>query len=124
VNYDSFSVGLHLQSQGVKALHPVIMVPGVISTGLESWGTEAESRQYFRKRLWGVSYICSFAFSLSWPPCPSSIQPSGNVSRLKIMPCVEIADSEIFQSWSMMRALVVDKKSWSKLPFEDFSISI
>jgi len=70
VNYDSFSVGLHLQSQGVKALHPVIMIPGVISTGLESWGTEEASRQYFRKRLWG--------------------------------------------SWSMMRALVVDKKSWKR----------
>ncbi|KAF2746864.1 Phospholipid:diacylglycerol acyltransferase [Sporormia fimetaria CBS 119925] len=29
------------------------MIPGVISTGLESWGTEEDSRQYFRKRLWG-----------------------------------------------------------------------
>lgn len=53
VNYDSFSVGLHLRSQGIKAKHPVIMIPGVISTGLESWGTEEKSRQYFRKRLWG-----------------------------------------------------------------------
>lgn len=70
VNYDSFSIGLHLQSQGVRALHPVIMIPGVISTGLESWGTERESIQYFRKRLWG--------------------------------------------SWSMMRALVLDKGSWKK----------
>ncbi|MCJ1285082.1 hypothetical protein MMC26_004420 [Xylographa opegraphella] len=69
-NYDSFSVGLHLQSQGVRALHPVIMVPGVISTGLESWGTEPGSRQYFRKRLWG--------------------------------------------SWSMMRALIMDKASWKR----------
>ncbi|MCJ1307757.1 hypothetical protein MMC25_001405 [Agyrium rufum] len=53
VNYDSFSVGLHLQSQGIAAQHPVIMIPGVISTGLESWGTDEGSRQYFRKRLWG-----------------------------------------------------------------------
>ncbi|KIV96750.1 hypothetical protein PV10_00572 [Exophiala mesophila] len=53
VNYDSFSVGLHLQSQGVTAHHPVIMVPGVISTGLESWSTSSQSRPYFRKRLWG-----------------------------------------------------------------------
>ena len=53
VNYDSFSVGLHLQSQGIKAQHPVIMIPGVISTGLESWSTGESSRQYFRKRLWG-----------------------------------------------------------------------
>ncbi|KAI9815173.1 MAG: hypothetical protein M1832_005575 [Thelocarpon impressellum] len=53
VNYDSFSVGLNLMAQGIQAHHPVVMVPGVISTGLESWGTSAESRPYFRKRLWG-----------------------------------------------------------------------
>ncbi|KAI0150604.1 Lecithin:cholesterol/phospholipid:diacylglycerol acyltransferase [Xylariaceae sp. FL1272] len=29
------------------------MIPGVISTGLESWGTANISRPYFRKRLWG-----------------------------------------------------------------------
>ena len=52
-NYDSFQVGLHLQSQGIKAHHHVIMIPGVISTGLESWSTGEKSRQYFRKRLWG-----------------------------------------------------------------------
>ncbi|KAN0073096.1 Lecithin:cholesterol acyltransferase domain containing protein [Elaphomyces granulatus] len=67
-SYDSFAVGLHLQSQGVQAKHPVVMIPGVISTGLESWGTSSASRQYFRKRLWG--------------------------------------------SWSMMRALVLDKAGW------------
>ncbi|KAF2012236.1 LACT-domain-containing protein [Aaosphaeria arxii CBS 175.79] len=70
VNYDSFAVGLHARSQGIHALHPVIMIPGVISTGLESWGTEEESRPYFRKRLWG--------------------------------------------SWTMMRALVLDKPGWKK----------
>jgi phospholipid:diacylglycerol acyltransferase len=70
VNYDSFAVGLHARSQGISAVHPVIMIPGVISTGLESWGTEGDSRQYFRKRLWG--------------------------------------------SWSMMRALVLDKPSWKR----------
>jgi phospholipid:diacylglycerol acyltransferase len=68
VSYDSFAVGLYLQSQGVQAKHPVVMIPGVISTGLESWGTGSESRQYFRRRLWG--------------------------------------------SWSMMRALVLDKAGW------------
>jgi phospholipid:diacylglycerol acyltransferase len=70
VNYDSFSVGLHARSQGIEAKHPVIMVPGVISTGLESWGTEQQSRAYFRKRLWG--------------------------------------------SWTMMRALVLDKAGWKR----------
>ncbi|KAF2102226.1 LACT-domain-containing protein [Rhizodiscina lignyota] len=53
INYDSFSVGLHAKAEGVQATHPVIMIPGVISTGLESWGTDDQSRQFFRKRLWG-----------------------------------------------------------------------
>jgi phospholipid:diacylglycerol acyltransferase len=70
VNYDSFAVGLQAKSEGVKATHPVIMIPGVISTGLESWSTEEDARSYFRKRLWG--------------------------------------------SWTMMRALVMDKAGWKK----------
>ncbi|KAF2001411.1 phospholipid:diacylglycerol acyltransferas-like protein [Amniculicola lignicola CBS 123094] len=70
VNYDSFAVGMHARSQGITATHPVIMIPGVISTGLESWGVEEASKQYFRKRLWG--------------------------------------------SWTMMRALVLDKQGWKR----------
>jgi phospholipid:diacylglycerol acyltransferase len=70
VNYDSFAIGMHARKQGIRAAHPVIMIPGVISTGLESWSTEEGARQYFRKRLWG--------------------------------------------SWTMMRALVLDKAGWKK----------
>jgi len=32
--------------------HPVILIPGIVSTGLESWGTESVARPFFRKRLW------------------------------------------------------------------------
>ncbi|TFB06864.1 Phospholipid:diacylglycerol acyltransferase [Trichoderma ghanense] len=69
-SYDSFSVGLKARAEGLAAHHPMIMIPGVISTGLESWGTANISRAYFRKRLWG--------------------------------------------SWTMMRALVLDKEVWKK----------
>lgn len=68
--YESFSVGTKARAEGLEAHHPMIMVPGVISTGLESWGTANISRAYFRKRLWG--------------------------------------------SWTMMRALVMDKDVWKK----------
>ncbi|RYP30076.1 hypothetical protein DL767_006427 [Monosporascus sp. MG133] len=68
--YNSFAVGAKARSEGLGVHHPIIMIPGVISTGLESWGTANISRPYFRRRLWG--------------------------------------------SWSMMRALVLDKESWKK----------
>lgn len=69
-SYDAFSVGLKARAEGLDAHHPMIMIPGVISTGLESWGTLNVSRPYFRKRLWG--------------------------------------------SWSMMRALVMEKEVWKQ----------
>jgi phospholipid:diacylglycerol acyltransferase len=68
--YDAFSVGTKAVQEGLHAQYPMVMIPGVISTGLESWGTSNISRPFFRKRLWG--------------------------------------------SWSMMRALVLEKEVWKK----------
>lgn len=53
ISYDAFSTGLALKEEGLGVKHAVVMIPGVISTGLESWGTTELSRPYFRKRLWG-----------------------------------------------------------------------
>ncbi|KAI7867181.1 Lecithin:cholesterol acyltransferase-domain-containing protein [Spinellus fusiger] len=33
---------------------PVVLIPGIVSSGLESWGTSEKSRKYFRKRMWGT----------------------------------------------------------------------
>ncbi|KAG9084870.1 hypothetical protein FS749_004890 [Ceratobasidium sp. UAMH 11750] len=50
-----FRVGFAMKERGLEAEHPVILVPGIVSTGLESWTTSPEYRQYFRKRLWGTT---------------------------------------------------------------------
>ncbi|CAE6486931.1 unnamed protein product [Rhizoctonia solani] len=50
-----FRVGMALKEQGLEATHPVILIPGIVSTGLESWTTSPEYRSYFRKRLWGTT---------------------------------------------------------------------
>ncbi|QSL64502.1 hypothetical protein MERGE_001803 [Pneumocystis wakefieldiae] len=65
-DYEAFFVGNRLREQGYKPhfkysfcfffcliVFSVIIVPGVISTGLESWSTSNCSLPYFRKRLWG-----------------------------------------------------------------------
>ncbi|KAF9419747.1 hypothetical protein BGZ94_009318 [Podila epigama] len=44
------------QEQGYKPKHPVTMIPGIVSTGLESWSTTHNcSQKYFRKRMWGTT---------------------------------------------------------------------
>lgn len=57
----AFAIGKELKKKGQKANHNVIMVPGVVSTGIESWGLEGvdgcPSQQYFRKRLWGSFFM-------------------------------------------------------------------
>lgn len=50
-----FGVGRSLGAQGYTADHPVILIPGIVSTGLESWTTDERSASYFRKRLWGTT---------------------------------------------------------------------
>ncbi|KAF7980834.1 hypothetical protein HWV62_36468 [Athelia sp. TMB] len=48
-----FQVGDALAARGLTAHHPVVLVPGVVSTGLESWSTHADYRPFFRAKLWG-----------------------------------------------------------------------
>lgn len=58
---DSFSVGRRMASEKLSAKDNVVMVPGVISTGIESWGLSTDgdcpSINHFRKRLWGSFYM-------------------------------------------------------------------
>ena len=59
---ESFSVGKRmLAKHNLTSNYNVVMVPGVISTGIESWnlqGTEdCPSIGHFRKRLWGSFYM-------------------------------------------------------------------
>lgn len=62
VSADSFSVGLRLKRElNLTAKNNVVMVPGIVSTGLELWSVTADgdcpSLQHFRKRLWGSYYM-------------------------------------------------------------------
>ncbi|UZJ56317.1 hypothetical protein CBS101457_005637 [Exobasidium rhododendri] len=50
-----FKVGRKLHQEGLRSEFPVILVPGIVSTGLESWSTDEEAGGYFRKRIWGTT---------------------------------------------------------------------
>lgn len=48
------SPGMILKNKGAKAHFPVVLVPGIISTGLELWEGKECARYLFRQRLWGT----------------------------------------------------------------------
>ncbi|KAI8981565.1 Lecithin:cholesterol acyltransferase-domain-containing protein [Pilobolus umbonatus] len=56
LNDHSFMPALALRDHmNLKPHFPVVIIPGIISTGLESWGTSDKSRKFFRKRMWGTT---------------------------------------------------------------------
>lgn len=58
---NDFAVGMNLYDEGYRPKHPVIMVPGVISSALENWGLhgteECPSKAHYRKQMWGGFYM-------------------------------------------------------------------
>ncbi|PPQ89734.1 hypothetical protein CVT25_014135 [Psilocybe cyanescens] len=48
-----FQVGEAMKARGLSAEHPMVLIPGIVSTGLESWSTAPAYRPFFREKLWG-----------------------------------------------------------------------
>jgi hypothetical protein len=40
--------------KGLRAHHPVILIPGFVTSGLELWAGQPCAETYFRQRLWGT----------------------------------------------------------------------
>lgn len=43
-----------VRSLGYEPRHPVVMLPGIVTTGLELWQGEPCAQSYFRQRVWGT----------------------------------------------------------------------
>ncbi|GAA5898770.1 hypothetical protein JCM5296_006713 [Sporobolomyces johnsonii] len=48
----SFEVGRDAKNRGLHKKHAVVLVPGIVSSGLESWSTTPDAANFFRKRIW------------------------------------------------------------------------
>ncbi|KAI5666503.1 hypothetical protein M9H77_16356 [Catharanthus roseus] len=61
------SPGTRLRREGLTPLHPVVLVPGIVTGGLELWEGKPCSEGLFRKRLWGGgSFTEIFKRPLCW----------------------------------------------------------
>ncbi|GMP88688.1 hypothetical protein CsSME_00040583 [Camellia sinensis var. sinensis] len=58
--------GARLKREGLTALHPVVLVPGIVTGGLELWEGKPCSEGLFRKRLWAGSFSEIFKRPLCW----------------------------------------------------------
>jgi len=60
-------VGVRMARMGYFVNSPVVMIPGIITTGLEVWDGEDCIKSYFRQRIWGTATM--FQSILRDPDC-------------------------------------------------------
>ncbi|KAL3532669.1 hypothetical protein ACH5RR_006190 [Cinchona calisaya] len=58
--------GVKLAKEGLKAKHPVVFVPGIVTGGLELWEGHHCAEGLFRKRLWGGTFGDIYKRPLCW----------------------------------------------------------
>ncbi|XP_047336768.1 phospholipid:diacylglycerol acyltransferase 1-like [Impatiens glandulifera] len=58
--------GVKLCKEGLKANHPVVFVPGIVTGGLELWEGHLCAEGLFRKRLWGGTFGELYKRPLCW----------------------------------------------------------
>ncbi|KAG1740885.1 Lecithin:cholesterol acyltransferase-domain-containing protein [Suillus paluster] len=59
-----FQAGEAMKARGLTAHYPIVLVPGIVSTGLESWSTSPDHRAFFREKLWGgFNMVTQVAFN-------------------------------------------------------------
>ncbi|XAR59686.1 Diacylglycerol O-acyltransferase [Bertholletia excelsa] len=58
--------GTRLKREGLAPVHPVVLVPGIVTGGLELWEGKPCSDGLFRKRLWGGSFTEIIKRPLCW----------------------------------------------------------
>ena len=56
-------IGRTMASGGAEPKHPVVIVPGFVSTGLELWRGQACGEHFFRRRMWGTPAMARAFFS-------------------------------------------------------------
>ncbi|KAJ4801020.1 phospholipid:diacylglycerol acyltransferase [Rhynchospora pubera] len=58
--------GVKLLKEGLRAKHPVVFVPGIVTGGLELWEGHQCAEGLFRKRLWGGTFGEVYKRPLCW----------------------------------------------------------
>mmetsp|Transcript_24034 Transcript_24034/g.50322 ORF Transcript_24034/g.50322 Transcript_24034/m.50322 type:complete len:755 (+) Transcript_24034:173-2437(+) len=56
-------VGYQLREEGARVKHPIVMIPGFVTTGLELWEGMDCAKKHFRQRLWGSASMARTFFA-------------------------------------------------------------
>mmetsp|Transcript_40807 Transcript_40807/g.74699 ORF Transcript_40807/g.74699 Transcript_40807/m.74699 type:complete len:742 (-) Transcript_40807:37-2262(-) len=102
--HETSRVGYQLREQNARVKHPVVMIPGFVTTGLELWEGTTCAKKHFRQRLWGSASMARtfFADRECWRK-HLSLHPQTGMDpeniRLRAAQGFEAADNFIATYW-------------------------
>lgn len=103
------SPGAKLKKEGLKPLHPVVFVPGIVTGGLELWEGRPCSEGLFRKRLWGGSFTHMFKRPLCWLEHMSLDNETGlDPPGIRVRPVPGLVAADYFATGYFVWAVLIE----------------
>nr|AKI88004.1 PDAT [Camellia oleifera] len=100
--------GLKLLKEGLKAKHPVVFVPGIVTGGLELWEGHQCAEGLFRKRLWGGTFGEVYKRPLCWVEHMSLDNETGlDPSGVRIRPVSGLVAADYFAPGYFVWAVLI-----------------
>ncbi|KAI0494513.1 hypothetical protein KFK09_024651 [Dendrobium nobile] len=100
--------GLKLRKEGLRARHPVVFVPGIVTGGLELWEGHHCAEGLFRKRLWGGTFGEIYKRPLCWVEHMSLDNESGlDPPGVRIRPVTGLVAADYFAPGYFVWAVLI-----------------
>ncbi|KAH9328339.1 hypothetical protein KI387_000447, partial [Taxus chinensis] len=101
--------GIRLKKEGLKAHHPVVFVPGIVTGGLELWEGRPCADGLFRKRLWGGSFGEIYKRPLCWVEHMSLDNETGlDPSGIRVRPVSGLVAADYFALGYFVWAVLIE----------------
>ncbi|KAJ6795482.1 phospholipid:diacylglycerol acyltransferase 1 [Iris pallida] len=100
--------GVKLQKEGLRAKHPVVFVPGIVTGGLELWEGHHCAEGLFRKRLWGGTFGEVYKRPLCWVEHMSLDNETGlDPPGIRVRPVMGLVAADYFAPGYFVWAVLV-----------------
>ncbi|EYU25883.1 hypothetical protein ABFS82_10G084300 [Erythranthe guttata] len=110
--------GVKLAKDGLKANHPVVFVPGIVTGGLELWEGHSCAEELFRKRLWGGTFGEVYKRPLCWVEHMSLDNETGlDPPGIKIRPVSGLVAADYFAPGYFVWAVLI--ANLARIGYED-----
>ncbi|KAL6548122.1 Phospholipid:diacylglycerol acyltransferase 1 [Orobanche hederae] len=110
--------GVKLAKEGLKAKHPVVFVPGIVTGGLELWEGHSCAEGLFRKRLWGGTFGEVYKRPLCWIEHMSLNNETGlDPPGIKIRPVSGLVAADYFAPGYFVWAVLI--ANLARIGYED-----